>query len=133
MKRYQVGDRASLKVIATEQIVNDIARISGDVNPIHLDEEYAKHSIFKKRIAHALFCINTVSRILGTVLPGEGTILLSQEFKYLCPVYIGDSIEVSVVVTEIKREKNIYVLNIDCVNQENVVVMEGKSVVKYQG
>lgn len=131
MKKIDVGDKAQIIVQATDETIRQIADISGDVNPIHLDENYAASTVFKKRIAHGLFCINGISRLLGTVLPGEGAILLSQEFKYKKPVYIGDEICIEVSVREIDREKSVYHLDIVCTNQENHVVLEGNSSVKW--
>lgn len=127
----KVGDSAFITVCATDELVKSIAEVSGDCNPIHLDEEYAKTTIFEKRIAHGLLCLNAVSKILGTVLPGEGTILISQSFKYKAPVYIGDTVKTEVVVTDIKPEKKIYILSCICTNQDEKVVMEGESVVKW--
>ena len=129
MKEINIGDSAQIIVSATDEIVRQIASVSGDVNPVHLDEEYAATTVFKKRIAHGLFCINGISRILGTVLPG--TILLSQSFQYKRPVYIGDEICIKVSVKEIKTEKSIYIFNVVCTNQEKQVVLEGDSAVKW--
>lgn len=131
MKTINIGDSAEIVIKATDETVRQIATVSGDVNPVHLDDEYAKESIFGKRIAHGLFCLNGISRVLGTVLPGEGAILLSQSFKYKSPVYINDEITVRVVTKEIKVEKNIYVFDIICTNQDRVIVLEGESALKW--
>lgn len=132
MKEIHIGDSAELEVTATDEIVKNIADVSGDNNPIHLDNQYAGKTVFKKRIAHGLFCLNAISKLLGTVLPGEGTILLSQTFSYKFPVYIDDHIEVKVCVKDIKREKKIYILDTICINQNRKVVLEGESVVKWE-
>lgn len=120
-----IGDSYSKVFTATDEIVREIAKVSGDVNPVHLDEEYAKATIFGKRIAHGLFCLNAISMILGNYFPGHGTILLSQSISYKKPVYIGDDIEVTITVDEIIKEKNIYVLSAVCRNQEQKTVLLG--------
>jgi len=132
VRRISIGDSATITIVAEDEIVKKIAEVSGDVNPIHLDDKYAQNSVFGRRIAHGLFCINGISRILGTILPGEGAILISQNFKYKGPVYIGDSISITVSVREIKLEKDIYIFDIVCLNQACQVVMEGESALKWK-
>lgn len=127
----EVGKNFSKTVIASDEIIRDIAKTSGDINPIHLDDEYAKQSIFGKRIAHALFCQNIISMIIGNYLPGNGSILISQTFKYRKPVYIGDAIEAIVTVEKILSGDK-YVLGTICKNQEEEIVLEGESVVKWK-
>ena len=124
MKELLIGDSAMIKVVATDEIVRKIANVSGD--------HYAEQTIFKKRIAHGLFLLNGISKLLGTVLPGEGTILISQSFNYKLPVYIDDCIEIKVCVKDIKRAKNIYIMDTVCTNQNEKVVLEGESIVKWE-
>ncbi len=126
-----IGHSFSKTVIASDKIVQDIAMISGDINPIHLDDEYAKRSIFGKRVAHALFCHNVISMIIGNHLPGNGAILVSQTFNYLKPVYIGDAIETVVTVNKVLSGEK-YVLSTICRNQKKEVVLEGESIVKWK-
>lgn len=127
----EVGCCYSKVFVANNQIIQDIAKISGDVNPIHLSEKYAKHSKFGKRIAHALFCQNNISMIIGNYLPGAGTILISQNFKYKKPVYIDDAIETVVTVEKILSGDR-YLLSTVCKNQKDEVVLEGESIVKWE-
>lgn len=127
----KIGSSFSKSVTADEQIVEDIAKISGDINPIHLDEEYAKNSIFGKRIVHALFCHNIISMIIGNYLPGNGAVLISQNFKYQKPVYIGDIVKATVTVKRI-LPKGKYVLSTICRNQDDEIVLDGESVVKWE-
>lgn len=109
-KVIKIGDSAYIVVNATDDLVRAIAKVSGDINPVHLSEDYAQNTIFGKRIAHGLLCVNGVSQILGTVLPGEGTILISQSFQYKAPVYIGDTVKIEMTVTGEKQEKkDIYI------------------------
>lgn len=87
--------------------------------------------MFGKRIAHGLFCINSISEAMGNHLPGNGAILLSQDFVYRKPVYIGDKIETTVKIDEIQKEKNTYILSVVCKNQAEETVLDGISKVKY--
>lgn len=130
-RKLEVGDSYSKTVVADDQIIQDIARVSGDINPIHLNDEYAEQSIFGRRIAHALFCQNVISMIIGNFLPGDGAILISQTFKYRKPVYIGDEIEAIVAVEKVLPNGK-YLLSTTCKNQKAEVVLEGESVVKWQ-
>ncbi len=125
-----IGSSFSKSVVAEEKTIQDIARLSGDINPIHLDEKYARQTVFGRRIAHALFCQNIISMIIGNHLPGFGAILLSQNFRYRKPVYIGDTVETTVTVKEVLAG-NKYVLDTVCRNQDNEIVLDGESVIKW--
>ena len=127
----KVGDSYAQSFTATDQTIRDIAKVSGDINPIHLDEAYASKSIFGRRIAHGLFCLNAISMILGNHFPGMGTILLSQSFEYKAPVYIGDFITVEVTVTE-AMPKGVYLLSVVCQDQNRRKVLTGISKVKWE-
>lgn len=129
--RLKLGTNYIKYFIANEQIIQDIARVSGDKNPIHLDDEYAKKTVFGKRIAHALFCINGISMVIGNYLPGKGTILISQKFQYIQPVYIDDVIKITVIVVDVLAE-NKYLLETTCENQENNIILKGESLVKWE-
>lgn len=127
----KIGDTYTSTRVADDKTIKAIADISGDMNPIHTDEKYASGSIFGKRIAHGLFCINSISEAIVNHLPGNGVILLSQDFVYRKPVYIGDIIETKIKIKEIQREKNIYILQAVCKNENGEVVLDGISKVKY--
>lgn len=127
----KIGSSYTKYIEASEQVIQDIARVSGDINPIHLDEEYAKQSVFGRRIAHALFCINGISMVIGNYFPGEGTVLISQNFQYIKPVYINDVIGITVTVKDVLPQ-NKYILETICKNQENNIVLKGESVVKWE-
>lgn len=127
----ETGSSYKKVIVADEETIQKIAEVSGDRNPIHLDEGYAKQSRFGRRIAHGLFCINAISMILGNYLPGRGTILLSQNFRYIQPVYIGDAIEVSVTVTDcLPGDK--YILRTLCKNEKGETVLDGETTVKWE-
>ncbi len=127
----KVGDVASRTAVATEEVVATFARISGDLNPVHLDESYAKDTIFGSRIAHGLWTASLISAVIGMELPGPGSIYLSQNMKFLSPVYIGDSVTAIVRVTAIRDDKPIVTLETLCVNQDEKRVLEGEAVVLF--
>ena len=121
----KVGDSAQISKTITEEVINDFARVTGDFNPVHLDQAYAEKTFFKGRIAHGLFSVGLLSTVLGNILPGHGTIYLSQEIKFLAPVRIGDTITATVEVIELIPEKNRAKFRTICVNQEGKIVVDG--------
>jgi 3-hydroxybutyryl-CoA dehydratase len=121
----KVGDSAQISKVITEEVVNDFARVTGDTNPVHTDQAYAEKTIFKGRIAHGVFSLGIFSTILGNILPGYGTIYLSQEVKFLAPVRIGDTTTARVEVIELIPEKNRAKFRTTCTNQEGKEVVEG--------
>ena len=121
----EVGQSAIKKNIITEKDIELFAQASGDFNPLHLDEQFAEKTIFKKRIAHGMLSASYISAILGTVLPGNGSIYLGQTLNFLKPVYIGDEITTIVTVTEVKNKK--VKLETKCVNQNEEVVTIGEA------
>lgn len=127
--KLEIGMKAGLKMTATGQLINQIAEISGDYNPVHINDQYAQKSIFGKRIAHGLFCLGAVSNILGNVLPGEGTIIIEEDAKYYKPVYIDDEILTTVEITRL-MEKGRVETRFECINQNKVKVMDGTVLVK---
>ncbi|MBE5857775.1 MAG: MaoC family dehydratase [Lachnospiraceae bacterium] len=129
-----IGQSASFTKRITENDINAFAEISGDFNPIHVDEEAAKKSVFGRRIAHGMLSASFISAVLGMYLPGEGTIYLGQNLKFLKPVDIGDEITAKVTVTEIANaDKGIYKLATQCFNQKEEMVIDGEATVKYLG
>ena len=114
------------KTITAEDI-DKFAEISLDKNPVHLDEEYASKTIFKKRIAHGILVSGLISAVLGTKLPGEGAIYMGQELKFMAPVFIGDTITATVEIIELIAEKNRVVCSTICTNQDGKQVIVGKA------
>ena len=112
----------SIKKI-TEKDVRQFSLTSGDTNPIHLDDEYAKKSRFGKRIAHGILVASHISALIANKLPGEGSIYLSQSLKFLYPVYLNDEIKTVVKVIEVQDKK--YTLDCKCYNQDELIVLEG--------
>lgn len=103
---FKVGDKVVEHVKVTDQMVRQFAEVSGDRNPIHLDEEYAKTTRFKRRIAHGMLSAALISRVLAQKL-GPGGIYLSQSLKFLNPIFIDDEIVVDITVTHLRAEKGI--------------------------
>jgi 3-hydroxybutyryl-CoA dehydratase len=127
--RMKVGDAAELSKTVSETDVYLFAGISGDFNPAHLDQAYAEKTFFKGRIAHGMLSAGFISALLGTRLPGPGTIYLRQELNFLAPVRMGDTITARVEVVELVPEKNRARLRTTCRNQEGTAVIDGEAVV----
>jgi 3-hydroxybutyryl-CoA dehydratase len=127
--QMKVGDAAVFAKTVTETDIYLYAGITGDFNPAHINETYAKDTFFKTRIAHGMLTAGFISAILGTQLPGPGAIYLKQELSFLSPVHIGDTITGRVEVLELIVEKNRARLKTTCTNQENVVVLDGEALV----
>jgi 3-hydroxybutyryl-CoA dehydratase len=121
----KVGDSAEISKTITETDINDFARVTGDFNPVHLDQAYAEKTIFKGRIAHGALSIGFLSSVMGNMLPGHGTIYLSQEVKFLAPVRIGDTLTAKVETIELIPEKNRVKFRTTCINQDGKIVVEG--------
>ena len=99
-EEIQLGDKASFTKVVTREMVKQFAEISGDTNPIHLDEEYAKGTVFKENIAHGILVTGLISKVLGCDLPGYGAIYVSQSVEFLRPVKIGDEVTATVEAIE---------------------------------
>ncbi len=125
----EVGQSASFTKTVTEADAYNYAGVSGDFNPAHINEEYAKNTFFKTRIAHGMISVGFISAVLGTKLPGPGTIYLGQDLKFLKPVRFGDTITATCTVEEIIKEKNRLTLRTVCTNQDGEVVIDGKALV----
>jgi 3-hydroxybutyryl-CoA dehydratase len=121
----KMGDSAQISKTITESDIELFARATGDFNPVHLDQRYAEKTSFKGKIAHGLLSVGILSSILGNILPGHGTIYLSQEVKFLAPVKIGDTLTAKVEVIELIPEKNRAQFKTTCTNQDGKIVVEG--------
>lgn len=129
ISEIKLGDKASFTKTVTETDVYNFAGVTGDLNPAHINEEYAKQTMFKTRIAHGVLGLGFISSVLGMQLPGPGTIYVSQNIKFTSPVRIQDTITAEVEVIDINTEKNRVTLKTECKNQEGTVVMTGEAVV----
>ncbi len=125
----KIGDFEEFSKTVSESDIYLFAGVSGDMNPAHIDEQYASKTFFKGRIAHGILVGSFISTVIGMKIPGPGTIYLEQQYKFLSPVRIGDTITARVEVIEIKNEKNKVVLQTRCFNQNGVMVIDGTAVV----
>lgn len=124
-----VGDSARFTKTIAESDVYLYAGISGDMNPAHLDETYASGTFFKTRIAHGMLSAGLISAVLGTQLPGPGSIYLHQELSFEAPVRIGDTVTAIVKVMDIDSDRNRLTLETICENQEGTCVIDGRAIV----
>ena len=129
IEQIRVGDAAEFAKTVTETDVYLYAGITGDLNPAHLNEAYAKGTFFKSRIAHGMLTAGFISSILGMQLPGPGTIYMRQSLSFLAPVRFGDTITARAEVVEVIAEKNRVRLKTTCNNQEGIVVLDGEALV----
>lgn len=106
MQDFKVGDKVSVTVQVTDKMVRQFAELSGDHNPMHLDDDYAKGTRFGRRIAHGMICGALISRALATEL-GPGGIYLSQTLKFQNPVFIDDILVIELQVMSMRQEKGI--------------------------
>ena len=123
----EVGQSASFSKTVSEADVYLFAGISGDFNPVHVNAEYAKEGMFKKRIVHGILTASFISTVLGTKLPGPGAIYAKQDLKFLAPVFFGDTLTATCTVKEIIAEKKRVIM--DCVvsNQDGAKVLAGEA------
>ena len=131
---YKIGDRAEFCKTISESDVYMFAGITGDMNPVHIDERAAVQSFAKKRIVHGALVRGMISTVIGMKLPGPGTIYMEQDSRFIKPVYLGDTIRAAVEVEEILNEKKgILKLSTVVSNQEDEIVLTGFAVVKIPG
>lgn len=124
----QIDMRASYTQTITDADVEAFAGISGDHNPVHLSEEYAKNSRFKDRIAHGLLTASFFSAIFGTKLPGEGCVYVGQDLQFKRPVYLGDTVVATVTVTAVDLSKKRVTFKTVC-TVDNKAVTTGTAVI----
>ncbi len=125
----RTGDFAEFTKTISESDIYLFAGLTGDLNPAHINEEYAKNTFFKTRIAHGILQAGFISAAIGMQLPGPGTIYIRQELNFLAPVRVGDTITARVEVSELNTEKNRVILNTTCSNQNGEVVLDGQALV----
>ena len=126
---YKVGDGFSFERLISSEDVMKFSETVGDLNPVHLDAEFAEKSFFKKRIVHGAFLAGLISKVLGMDFPGEGTIYISQNSIFKRPVYVDTVVTVEVSVTEVIPEKRRLVLDTNVLNAEGKVCLEGSATV----
>jgi phosphate acetyltransferase/phosphate butyryltransferase len=123
----QVGDSASIVQTLTTKDIDLFAVMSGDVNPAHVDEEFARSDMFREVIAHGMWGGALISTVLGTKLPGPGAIYLGQTLRFRHPVRLGDTVTVEVKVVQRDAEKRRVTFDCQCINQKGEVVITGNA------
>ncbi len=129
--RVKVGDKINFSKSVTHDDLVKFADVTGDTNPIHLEDEYASKTRFGKRIAHGMLSAGFISTVIGIKLPQEGetAIYLSQSLRFMRPVFIGDTITAEVEVTAVDAERRRVTLNTVCVNQNQEQIVTGEALV----
>lgn len=123
--KLEVGDSASFSKTVSEADIYLYAGITGDMNPAHIDEEYAKGTAFAGRIAHGMLSAGFIGTVLAMKLPGPGSIYKEQTLTFLAPVRIGDTVTATVEIIELGSKRKTARLKTTCSNQNGVIVLEG--------
>jgi 3-hydroxybutyryl-CoA dehydratase len=125
----KIGEKEQFAKTISESDVYLYAGVTGDLNPAHINEEYAGKTFFKTRIAHGMLSAGLISAVIATKLPGPGTVYIGQNLNFKAPVRIGDTITATAEVSEIIKDKNRIRIKTTCVNQEGTLVLEGEAFV----
>ncbi len=132
MDKFVVGQKVVLERTFSLEEVVAYASITGDDNPLHIDEEYAKGSRFGGNIVHGMFVMGVISKILGTQLPGNGTIYLGQDVRFKGPVYVNKKVFIEVEITGIEDDRYIY-LSTNVFDEGRKCLVKGNAKVLYEG
>ncbi len=125
-EELEIGMESSFSKVITEQDIISFAEASGDTNPLHLDEAFAKDTRFKTRIAHGMLTASLISAVIGTALPGDTSIYVSQNLRFKAPVMIGDMVTAVATITGLDPERHIVTLKTICKTAKRTVV-EGEA------
>jgi 3-hydroxybutyryl-CoA dehydratase len=129
ISELNIGDEAEFAKTISEFDIYMFAGITGDFNPVHVNEDFARQTFFKTRISHGILTAGLISTVIGTKLPGTGCIYIKQDLNFLAPVRIGDTITARVEVVEILAKKNRIRLKTTCFNQDDTRVLDGEAIV----
>ena len=124
----QKGEVVTEKVLITEKMIEDFAKVSGDFNPIHMDEEYAKTTRYGRRIAHGMLSAALISRVLAMRID-HGGIYLAQTMKFLHPIFIGDEVSVELRLTNLREERGLAMIETIVKNQTGEVCVKGEATI----
>ena len=127
LQELYIGQKAEYSKVITKEMVETFSVISGDINPLHLDDNYAKNTIFKGRIAHGILVSGLISAVIANKLPGEGAIYLTQSLKFTKPVKLNDKITAAVEIISIDDENSKITLSTICRNAEGKIVIDGEA------
>ena len=125
----KVGDKFSSSREVTDELVRKFAEVSGDYNPLHLDDEFAKTTRFGRRIAHGMLSGAFISAVLGNDFKERKIVYLSQTMKFVAPVFLGDTVTSTGTVSNIREDKGIVTLETVCTNQNGETLVKGEAVV----
>ncbi len=131
--KFSVGDSAEITKAIEQSDIDAFANVTGDHNPVHVDEEFAKTTRFGRRIVHGMLTASLISAVLANKLPGEGSVYLGQTLQFVAPVFPGDEITARVTVREVREDKPILKLETVCVNQRDELVIRGEATVLKRG
>ena len=129
MSTLNPGDKASRSLTITDQAIQAFADLTGDHNPLHLDDSYAAGTRFGRRIAHGMIAAGLISATLANDLPGPGSVYLSQTLQFKAPVFPGDTVTATVEVKSVRPDKPIVTLSTLCTKQDGTLVIEGEAVI----
>src|ERR1044071_8585666 len=127
--KFNVGDSAEITKKIEQADIEAFADVTGDRNPVHLDETFAQSTRFGRRIAHGMLSASLISSVLANKLPGEGSVYLGQTLKFVAPVFPGDEVTARVTIKEIREDKPIVKLETICINQRDEIVICGEATV----
>lgn len=122
-----IGDKFTTNRTVTDELIRAFAEVSGDYNPIHLDEEFASKTRFGKRIAHGMLSGAFISAVLGNEFKAMKIVYLSQTMRFTAPVFIGDTVTTTATITNIREDKNIITCETICTNQNGETLVTGES------
>ena len=125
----KVGDKFSAERLVTDELIRKFADVSGDYNPIHLDEEAAEKTRFGRRIAHGMLSGAFISAVLGYELSERNIVYLSQTLRFTAPVFIGDTVTATATITNIREDKPVITIETICTNQNGEVIVKGEAAV----
>ncbi len=127
--KLKFGDTFTFEKEMTDELIRQFADISGDHNPLHLDEDFAKDTRFGKRIAHGMLTSSFISAVLGYKLSVRKIVYLGQTLKFKHPTFIGDVVTAKATVRSIREDKPIVKIETNCENQDGVLLIEGEATI----
>jgi acyl dehydratase len=127
--KLEIGNTFEVSKEITDELIRQFAVVSGDTNPIHLDEEFAASTRFGKRIGHGMLTASFISALLGSTLSVNKLVYLGQSLKFKAPAFIGDTVTAKGTVKHIRDDKPIVTVETICSNQDGVVLIEGEAVI----
>ena len=131
--KMKVGDSAEITKTIEQTDIHAFADVTGDHNPVHVDEAFAQTTRFGRTIAHGMLSASLISAVLANKLPGAGSVYLGQTLQFVAPVFPGDEITARVTVKEIREDKPIVKLETVCINQRGQTVIRGEATVLSRG